>query len=129
MNADAFPSPLHFLFTSSFHEPRYLLPWVVQAYRWYLTEGDQPLSFARFAQALSQGAPQLNLCLSPQTIKNWEKGVHCPDFFFTLRLMDQAPVESWQHAFAMDILAVQWPLLYPPGSEIGIKLVKALLEA
>jgi hypothetical protein len=64
-----------------------------------LRSDDKPLSFARFAKALSQSAPQLNLHIAPQTVKNWEGGLHCPNFFFTLRLADQAPEGSWQRAF------------------------------
>ncbi len=116
-----------FSLTQSLHEPRYLTQMIVQAYRWQAGMGDKPLSFARFARALSQVTPQLNLHIAPQTIKNWEGGLHCPNFFFTLRLADQAPEGSWPRAFAMDVLAVQWPTLYPPGSEIGASYVKELL--
>lgn len=127
VETDSLPPISAFFSAQALHEPRYLIQLLVLTYRWQAGMGDSPLSFARFAKALSQSAPQLNLHLSPQTIKNWEGGLHCPNFFFILRLADQAPEGSWPRAFAMDVLAVQWPTLYPPGSEIGASYVKALL--
>lgn len=82
------------------------------------------MSFARFASALSSPISHLGITISNQTIKNWEDGVYHPSHQFILQLFSHAPQDSWQHAFALDILAVQWPELYPPGSEIGLRLLK-----
>ena len=128
VNTNISPLPLNFYFTHTLHAPRYLTPLVVQAYRLQMGPGTRPLSCARFAEALRQSVPQLNLQVSPQTIRNWARGVHCPNFFFTLKLADHALQGTWQQAFARDLLAVQWPTLYEPGSDIGAKYVRALLD-
>lgn len=125
-----FPPPVFVLLSVQvFPEPRYLLQLIVQTYRIQLGSGDKPLSFAHFAKTLRQTDPQLNLRVSSQTIRNWESGIHCPNFFFILKLAEHAPEGTWQRAFAMDLLAVQWPMVYQPGSEIGAKYVKALLDS
>lgn len=80
------------------------------------------MSFARFAQALNQSVNHLGISVSYQTVKNWDDGVYRPNFFFIQQLANHAVEGSWQRAFAMDVLAVQWPELYQPGSEIGEKL-------
>lgn len=97
---------------------------VVSKYRSRLGIKGKPLSFARFAKAVSQPVQSIGLSVSYQTVKNWEDGIYRPDYFFTLQLANHAPAGTWQHAFALDILAVQWPELYQPGSEIGARLLQ-----
>jgi len=79
----------------------------------------RPLSFARFAEELNQTVQHLGLQVSYQTVKNWEDGIHRPDYFFTMQLANHASRQSWQHDFALDLLAVQWPDLYSEGSEVA----------
>lgn len=122
------PPFLSFFPEHAIHAPRYLTQLLVKTYRTQLGMENMPLSFARFAKALTQNMPQLKQ-VSPQTIKNWERGFHCPNFFLILKVASHAPEGTWQRAFARDLLAVQWPMLYEPGSEIGAKYVQALLGA
>lgn len=96
---------------------------IVYAYREKLGSKGKLMSLTQFAEALSASVAHINLHISYQTIKNWEDGIHRPDYFFTMQVAQHAPEESWQRAFAMDLLAVQWPMLYQPGSEIGATLV------
>ena len=73
--------------------------------RWYRQEHglkNRPLSFARFADELSQFGQKV----SYQTIKNWEDGVHAPEAIFIIKLANRAPPHTWQHAFAQEILAL-----------------------
>jgi hypothetical protein len=101
---------------------------VVQAYRQRLGWKTRPLSFPQFAEQLNQYTAHLGLSVSYQTIKNWADGRHRPDYFFIQQLANHAPAESWQHAFAMDMLAVQWPELHQPGSEIGANIIRSTLS-
>ena len=101
---------------------------LVQHYRKVLGFQQKALPFVQFARQLNDVVEALGLRVSYQTIKNWEDGIHRPDYFFTLQLANHAPEGSWQRAFAMDLLAVQWPMLYEPGSEIGEKYSKEILQ-
>lgn len=102
---------------------------IVYAYRKKLGSQGKLLPLMQFAEALSESVAHLHLHVSYQTIKNWEDGIHRPDYFFTMQLASHAPAGSWQRAFALDILSVQWPKLYPPGSEIGERYTKELLQS
>jgi hypothetical protein len=101
---------------------------VVQNYRQRLGSAKKTLPFVQFAHQLNAFAEIVGLSVSYQSIKNWEDGIHRPDYFFTLQIANHAPEGSWQRAFAMDLLAVQWPMLYEPGSEIGERYTKELLQ-
>ena len=73
--------------------------------RWYRQEHglkNRPLSFARFADELSQFGQKV----SYQTIKNWEDGVHAPDGMFLVKVVCKAPRTVWQHTFASEVLAI-----------------------
>jgi len=105
-------------------DARLLTRQVVRKYRARLGMRKRPLSFARFAEELNQPVQQLGLQISYQTIKNWEDGIHRPDYFFTMQLANHASQQSWQHDFALDLLAVQWPDLYTPASEIGQNILR-----
>ena len=106
-------------------DARLLTRQVVRKYRARLGVRKHPLSFARFAEELSRPIQHLGLKVSHQTVKNWEDGLHRPDYFFTQQLANHAPQRSWQRAFAMDLLAVQWPDLYAPASEIGQRVLRS----
>ncbi len=118
--------------TSSFkphpQDTRAITRRIVYAYREKLGQKGKLLPLLQFAEALSESVAHLNLHVSYQTIKNWGDGVHRPDYFFTMQVASHAPEGSWQRAFAMDLLAVQWPKLYPPGSEIGLSFTKAFSQ-
>ncbi len=101
---------------------------LVQYYRRKLGSEHRALPFMQFAHQLNSAVEVMGMGVSYQTIKNWEDGVHRPDYFFTIQLANHAPEGSWQRAFAMDLLAVQWPMLYEPGSEIGEKYSKEILQ-
>ena len=105
-------------------DARLLTRQVVRKYRARLGMRKRPLSFARFAEELNQPVQQLGLQISYQTVKNWEDGIHRPDYFFTMQLANHASQQSWQHDFALDLLAVQWPDLYAPASEIGQNILR-----
>ena len=101
---------------------------LVQHYRKKLGSERRSLPFVQFAHQLSSAVGAMGLGVSYQTVKNWEDGIHRPDYFFTVQLANHAPEGSWQRSFAMDLLAVQWPMLYQPGSEIGERYTKELLQ-
>lgn len=101
---------------------------IVYAYREKLGSRGKLLPLIQFAKALSESVAQIHLQVSHQTIKNWEDGVHRPDYFFMMQVASHAPEGSWQRAFAMDILSVEWPKLYPPGSEIGERYTKEYFQ-
>ena len=105
-------------------DARLLTRQVVRKYRARLGVRKHPLSFARFAEELNQAVQHLGLQVSYQTVKNWEDGIHRPDYFFTMQLANHASQQSWQHDFALDLLAVQWPDLYAPASEIGQNILR-----
>lgn len=100
-------------------DARSLTRLVVRKYRARLGTHKRPLSYARFADELNQAIQHLELQVSYQTIKNWEDGLHRPNYFFIMQLANHASQQSWQRGFAMDILSVQWPDLYPASSEIA----------
>lgn len=62
------------------------------------------LSFHAFAQALNACLAPTQLSVSRQTIKNWHDGIYIPDFFFIVQLARLAPADSWQRAFAIELL-------------------------
>jgi hypothetical protein len=103
------------------NETKKAISQVVRAYRNQLGWKGKPLSFVRFAIALSKSVQHRGIKVSYQAIKNWDDGIDRPDYSFMMQLANYAPPDSWQHNFAMDVLAVQWPELYQPGSEIGEK--------
>jgi hypothetical protein len=103
-------------------DTRNLTSKVVRIYRYSLGKQGRPLSYLKFANALNEPVSQLGISVTYQAVKFWEDGIHSPDFFFSVQLANHAPRESWQRTFAMDVLSVQWPDLYQPGSEIGEKL-------
>ncbi|NUM45904.1 MAG: hypothetical protein HUU38_14460 [Anaerolineales bacterium] len=112
-------------FKSHSQDTRAITRRIVYAYREKLGQKGKLLPLLQFAEALSESVAHLKLHVSYQTIKNWEDGVHRPDYFFTMQVANHAPEGSWQRAFAMDLLAVQWPKLYAPGSEIGRRFTQA----
>ena len=97
---------------------------VVRNYRIQLSSRYKPLSYAKFASALNNVAISFGGKVSYQTIKNWEDGVYCPDQSFVLQLASHTSEDSWQYSFALDLLAVQWPQLYEPASEIGENILR-----
>lgn len=97
---------------------------IVRAHRLKLGARRRPLSFAKFAVALTDVVESYGFSVSYQSIKNWEDGVFRPDYAFIMQLSIHAPQGSWQRAFASDLLAAQWPELYKPGSEIGERLIQ-----
>jgi len=103
---------------------RLLTRQVVRKYRAQLGAHKRPLSYARFAGELNQAVQHLGLQVSYQTIKNWEDGLHRPDYFFIMQLANHTQQQSWQREFAIDLLAVQWPALYPEGSEVAQRILQ-----
>ena len=99
---------------------------VVWAYRLKLGIRRRPLSFAKFAAGLTDVVEPYGLSISYQSIKNWEDGVYRPDYAFIMQLSIHASAASWQRAFALDLLAAQWPELYEPVSEIGKRVLQSV---
>ena len=97
---------------------------IVQAHRLKLGARRRPLSFAKFAAGLTDVVESYGLSVSYQSIKNWEDGVYRPDYAFIMQLSIHAPQGSWQRAFALDLLAAQWPELYEPVNEIGRRILQ-----
>jgi hypothetical protein len=77
------------------------------------------LSLRGFAEALSGGT---NGDISHQAIKNWEDGVHEPDFQFlvTMALTNR----DWRGDFAFDCLAAMRPEFYEPMTNIGREAIE-----
>ncbi len=63
---------------------------------------NRPLSYVRFAKELGCFGPKV----SYQTIKNWDDGIHAPDVLFLMKMIEQAPANTWQHQFAQSILKI-----------------------
>lgn len=99
---------------------------IVWAHRQKLGARRRPLSYAKFASALTDVVDSYGFSISYQSIKNWEDGVHRPDHAFIMQLSIRAPKGSWQRTFAFDLLAAQWPELYEPASEIGKSVLKII---
>ena len=99
---------------------------IVRAHRLKLGARRRPLSFAKFAAALTDVVESYGFSISYQSIKNWEDGVFRPDHALIMQLSIHAPQGSWQRAFAFDLLAAQWPELYKPGSEIGKRVLQSV---
>ena len=74
------------------------------------------LSLRDFAKKLSEdlvGGEKV----SHQTIKNWEDGVHKPDFSFLVTMA--LTKRDWRGDFALDCLATIRPQIYEPMTSIG----------
>lgn len=78
---------------------------VVVRYRNKLGENGRPLSFARFAWELTQYTRARGIKVSYQAVKYWNDGKHSPDYLLVLHLQQTSPKDSWQYAFAREILA------------------------
>ena len=101
---------------------------IVKAYRLKLSGNHKPLSFAKFAGELEKCVLSLGIRVSYQSVKNWEDGVHRPDDAFVLHLLNCSKPGTWQHSFAKDLLAAQWPQLYEPASEIGKQVLQQIQQ-
>jgi len=78
------------------------IPEIVSKYR-----GEK--SLREFASDLSSKMAQP---ITHQTIKNWEDGLHRPDYYFILAIALQN--EDWRREFALKILAILDPNNYAP---------------
>jgi transcriptional regulator with XRE-family HTH domain len=74
------------------------------------------LSLRAFAKELSEGLKKEDK-VTYQTIKNWEDGIHKPNFQFLMSLA--MTVRDWRGDFAFDILAAMKPDIYEPMTSIG----------
>jgi transcriptional regulator with XRE-family HTH domain len=83
----------------------------------------QKLSLRKFAQALTHDLNH-GIEISHQTVKNWEDGVHMPEFSFVLNLALTA--HNWRGDFAFDLLSVLKPEIYQPVTTIGFDARKAM---
>ncbi len=96
------------------------IQYIVKKYR-----QQRGLSLRRFAEALQGDAilsADLGMEISHQTIKNWEDGIHNPQFSFLMMLAMTA--RDWRMDFAFDCLAALRPQLYEPMTEIGYEAIK-----
>jgi transcriptional regulator with XRE-family HTH domain len=75
---------------------------------------ERGFSLRKFAEALSKDIPE---DISHQTVKNWEDGVHEPDFSFLVGLA--LTIRDWRGDFAFDCLAAMKPDIYEPMTSIG----------
>ena len=78
---------------------------VVGRYRLKLGEKGRPLSFVRFAWELTHYTRPRGVKISYQAVKYWSDGRHSPDYLLVLHLLQISPPNSWQSAFAREILA------------------------
>lgn len=95
---------------------------IVKGYRQMLGHRNRSLSLTKFATKLNETVAHLGVSVTYQTVKNWEDGIHRPDDAFVLHLLNCSKPGTWQHSIAQDLLAVQWPQLYAPASEIGVRV-------
>jgi transcriptional regulator with XRE-family HTH domain len=79
------------------------------------------LSLRRFADALG-GDSNLETEISHQSIKNWEDGVHEPDFSFLVTLALTS--RDWRGDFAFDVLSAMKPHIYEPMTSIGMEAIE-----
>lgn len=91
---------------------------LIRAYREFLGQPGEPLSFERFAAGISR---PVGLEIPGHVVQTWETGRNLPSIQVMMRLLRHMPWNTWQYTFAHDLAAALWPESFYPISSLGRK--------